>query len=503
MENQQCGMPRGKALGGTSVINYMIYNRGNARDFDRWAAAGNPGWAYADILPYFKKTERANLRGHEQSPYHGHTGELSVEDPPYRSPLVHAFVAASREAGHREIDYNGAEQVGVSYVQATTIRGVRHSAARSFITPAVEQRKNLHILTSTRATRVLIDPRTKTAYGIEYVRNRRTHKATARMEVILSAGTFNSPQLLQLSGIGPVEQLQRIGVPIVHPLAGVGGNMYDHMSHFGPTFTVNTTGASLDVTQIGAPQLAQLLHGQGILTTIGGVEALNFVKTKRSIEPANVPDVELIFVPGSIASDQGTGLRSGMRLTKELYDRMYKPLETGIDHWSVMVLLFHPKSKGHIELKDRNVFHWPRLYPNYFADTEDVEQLLEGIKEAIRIAEMPAMQRLGARIHDTPLANCAYLPFGSDDYWRCSIRTMSCTLHHQVGTCKMGPATDGGAVVDAELRVHGVQRLRVVDTSIIPEPPTSHTNAVSFMIGEKAADMLRTYWAQQMGVAVA
>ena len=494
MEDQLCGFPRGKALGGSSVINYMIYNRGNPRDFNRWVEAGNYGWSYADVLPYFKKSERANLRGLENSTYHNRYGLLSVEDVPYRSKLVHAFVKGSKQLGYRQVDYNSATQVGTSYVQSTTLRGLRDSAARSFIDPILQERQNLHILTTARVTKVLIDPKTMIAYGVEYVHNRKTFKVFVRKEVILSAGTFNSPQLLMLSGIGPKEQLNRINVPVLRDLQ-VGQNMYDHISHFGPTFIVNTTGASLNAEYLNLGHLKEVLSGYGILTTIGGVEALNFIKTKNSKEPADFPDAELIFVPGSLASDQGSGLRRGMRISQSLYDKVYKPLEsTSIDHWSVMILLFHPKSKGYLELKDKNPFHWPRFYPNYFKHEDDVDTLLEAIKEAIRIAKSPAMQRLGARIHDVPLPNCAHLQFGSDDYWRCSIRTMSCTLHHQIGTCKMGPSTDPEAVVDPELRVHGVRRLRVVDTSIIPIPTTSHTNAASFMIGEKAADMIKKCW---------
>lgn len=495
MDDGICALPRGKALGGTSVINYMIYNRGNARDFNRWSEAGNKGWSYKEVLPYFKKSERANLRGKENSTYHGRSGLLNVEDVPYRSPIVHAFVKASKELGHKEVDYNGAEQVGVSYVQATTRRGFRDSAARAFIDSPLKQRPNLHVLTSSRVTKVLIDPVSKEAYGVEYLRNKRVHKVRACKEVILSSGTFATPQVLMLSGVGPAKDLQRIKVPLVHDLPGVGQNMYDHMSHFGPTFTVNTTGASLNADYIGPKQVAQLLHGQGILSVIGGVEALNFVKTPNSKEPADLPDAELIFVPGSLASDQGTGIRRGLRITKKIYDTVYKQLEsTSIDHWSVMVLMFHPKSKGHVELKDNNPLHWPRFFLNYFEYDDDIETLLGGIKAAISICQAPAMQKIGCKIHDVPLPNCASLIFGTDDYWRCSIRTLSTTLHHQVGTSKMGPSSDPGAVVDPELRVYGVKRLRVADTSIIPSPPTSHTNAVSFMIGEKAADMVKATW---------
>lgn len=494
MQDQTCGLPHGKALGGSTTINYMIYNRGNPRDFNRWAEAGNYGWSYNDVLPYFKKSERSTLRGKENSPFHNSSGLLSVEDVPYRSKLVHKFVKGAKQMGQKQIDYNSDEQIGVSYVQANTLHGRRHSAATAFIDPIISIRSNLHVLTSSRVTRVLIDPKQKTARGIEYVKNRKTYKVRARKEVILSAGAFGSPQILMLSGIGPKEQLQRIQVKLIKDLP-VGENLYDHMSHFGPTFIVNTTGQSLNVVNLGIPQVIQFLNGQGIITSIGGVEALSFIKTSNSKEPADLPDAELIFVSGSIASDQGSGLRRGMRLTDSLFNRVYKPLEsTSIDQWSVMVMLFHPKSKGHMELRDKNPFHWPKFYMNYFAHDEDVETLLEGIKEAIRISKSPAMQKIGARLHDIPLENCAHIPFGSDDYWRCSIRTLSCTLHHQVGTCKMGPTEETGAVVDPQLKVHGIKYLRVVDISIVPEPPTSHTTAVSYMIGEKASDMIKEEW---------
>lgn len=496
MDDLRCGIPRGKVLGGTSSINYMIYNRGNPRDFDGWAAAGNDGWSYNDVLPYFKKSERANLRGKENSTFHNRYGSLSVEDVPYRSKMAKAFLKGSKQIGHQQIDYNSNVQVGVSYVQANTLRGHRHSAAKAFIDPIVGQRPNLHILLEARVTKVLIDPNTKVAYGVEYVKNKRRYQVTARAEVVVSAGAFNSPQILMLSGIGDRQQLNRINVPCVHDLPGVGRNMYDHMSHFGPTFITNTTRQTLHVGRVGLLDLAEFHEGRGFMTSIGGVEALNFIKTANSRDPPDLPDAELIFVAGSLASDQGTGLRRGMRITQEIYDKVYKPLDTlNIDHWSTLIMHFHPKSKGYLELKDNNPFHWPRVYPNYFDDTDDVETLLEGIKATIRIANTPAMQKIGTRIHDIPLPNCRHLPFGSDDYWRCSIRTLSVTLHHQVGSCKMGPSSDPEAVVDPKLRVYGVQRLRVADTSIIPKPITAHTNAASFMIGEKLADMIKEVWA--------
>ena len=183
MEGRRCALPRGKVLGGSSVINYMIYNRGNPRDFDDWARLGNDGWSYRDVLPYFLKSERANLRGKENSPYHNRFGSLSVEDVPWRSRIARAFVKGSKQVGHREVDYNSNEQVGVSFVQANTLKGRRHSAATAFIDPIILKRPNLHVLLEARVTKVLIDPVTRKAYGVEYAKNKRRYQVTALKEV--------------------------------------------------------------------------------------------------------------------------------------------------------------------------------------------------------------------------------------------------------------------------------------------------------------------------------
>uniref|UniRef100_A0A1B0D7W4 Glucose-methanol-choline oxidoreductase N-terminal domain-containing protein n=1 Tax=Phlebotomus papatasi TaxID=29031 RepID=A0A1B0D7W4_PHLPP len=495
MNDQRCAFPRGKVLGGTSSINYMIYNRGNRRDFDRWAQEGNYGWSYADVLPYFKKSERSMLKGLENSPYHNRRGNLNVEYVPYRTPSVRAFIKGARQLGYRKVDYNGESQVGTSFVQANTFRGVRHSAASAFLRPIMKTRTNLKILIQTRVTKILIDPETKVAYGVEYVRNKKTRQAFATREVIVSAGTFNSPQLLMLSGVGPEDHLRELDIPVLENLP-VGKTMYDHMSHAGLVFLVNTTGYTVYTNRINLFHIKQYLVGRGPFTMIGGVEALTFYKSPNSRDPPDWPDAEIITLGGSLASDEGTGVARGMNIRKDIYDAVFKPLETlPTDHWSAFIMQFRPKSYGQIRLQDKNPFHWPKFYPNYFQHEEDLEILLEATKETIRIAQTPAMRAIGTRIWDAPLPNCAHLHFGTDNYWRCSIRTLSATLHHQVSTCRMGPTWDRSTVVDPELRVHGIRRLRVADNSIIPHPITGHTNAVSFMIGEKCADMIKADWA--------
>ncbi|TMW51699.1 hypothetical protein DOY81_003191 [Sarcophaga bullata] len=496
MPNNECALPRGKVLGGTSSINFMIYNRGNKRDFDRWAEFGNEGWSYSDVLPYFLKSENAQLQGLENSPYHNHSGPLNVEDVRYRTKFIHAYIKAAQEAGHAKTDYNGESQMGTSYVQANTLNGRRHSAFRAYIEPIRAHRKNLHIVTLARVTKVLIDPETKTAYGVRVLYRNTLYTIKARKEVILSAGSFNSPQLLMLSGVGPQDNLQAIGVPIIKDLP-VGKLLYDHMCHFGPTFITNTTSQTIFTSRLDANLVKSYATGDPgtALSSIGGVEALTFIKVPGSQEPADMPDVEFINVAGSLASDEGTGLTEGANFKPEIYTKVYKPLaDMKQDHFSFLIMQFHPKSVGRLWLHNRNPLEWPRLNPKYFHNSDDVEVILQGIKEAIRITQMPAMQQVGTRLHTLPIPGCEGHIFGSDDYWRCSIRVMSYTLHHQVATCRMGPANDNTTVVNAQLQVHGIERLRVADTSIIPFPPTCHTNAASFMIGEKAADMIRSVW---------
>lgn len=502
MDDHRCGFPRGKGLGGCSVINYMMYSRGHRNDYDRWAAAGNNGWSWAEVLPYFLKSERSTLTRGSNSKYHNRNGWLSVEYIPWRSQITKAFVEAHKYFGLKQVDYNSGEQIGVSYLQANTKNGRRHSAYRAMLEPILN-RPNLHIMLNTRVLKLLINPKTKIAFGVEILRHGIHQRVKATKEVILSAGPFSTPQLLMLSGIGMKKEMKRLGIPLIQELA-VGASLIDHLSYLGPTFIVNTTGQSFNVqsafTSSGPGFMIDYLNGRGPLTVPGGVEALSFIKTNASDNRGpTVPDIEVIFVSGGFQSDGGSGISKGLRIKKEIYDAVYKPIEDrSIDSYSTMLMLFHPKSIGYIKLKNSNPFSHPLLYPNYFKNLDDVETLLDGIKFALKLAKTPPLQKLGARIHAIPIPDCAHIHFGSDNYWRCTLHVMASTLHHQLGTCKMGPASDPQAVVSPELKVYGIRGLRVVDTSIIPEAPTSHPNAQSFMIGEKAADMIKSEWRRKL-----
>lgn len=252
------------------IYLHLYYNR---NDFDRWAAAGNYGWSWNEVLPYFLKSERSTLRGKENSPFHNKYGELSVEDNRHRTIHSKLFLKASKYMGQQEVDYNSGHQLGVSYLQANTMNGRRHSAFKAFIEPNL-YRPNLHIMVNTRVTKILIDPSTKITYGVELVRNRKRYRISARKEVILSAGTFMSPQLLMISGIGMKNDLDRIGVPVIKELP-VGKIMYDHLTHIGMTFIVNTTGESLNSDRAVEPSnVVEYLNGRGMLTVPGGKDSV-------------------------------------------------------------------------------------------------------------------------------------------------------------------------------------------------------------------------------------
>lgn len=276
-----CNWPKGRALGGTSVINYMVHNRGHRDDFNRWADFGNYGWSYSSVLPYFKKSERVGIAELSDSKYRGHKGYLDVQHPAYRSKLLDAFIDAGHTFGYRENDPNGAEMLGFSQVQATIRNGRRWSAAKAYLRP-IAQRSNLAISMKSWVKRILIDPATKVAYGVEFVKNKRTYRIRAAKEVILSAGAIASPQLLMLSGVGPEAHLRELSIPVLRNLS-VGHNLQDHVALSGLVFLVNET-ITLNEQNVQRPSkvLNYLLFGRGPLTVPGGAEGVAFVRTENA-----------------------------------------------------------------------------------------------------------------------------------------------------------------------------------------------------------------------------
>lgn len=319
-----CNWPKGRALGGTSVINFMIYQRGHRRDFDAWAAVENPGWSYDEVLPYFRKSERLQIPALMASPYHGHDGPLDVQYARYQTPLSDAFIAAGREFGYEHRDPNGDGVLGFSRAQATMRHGRRCSAAKAFIRPAMF-RRNLHISMRARVTRIVIDPVTRTAASVEFVKNRKRYRIRARKEIILSAGTIASPQLLMLSGIGPAAHLRQHGIGVVHDLPGVGRNLQDHVAFNGLEFLVDKPVTISEVNvQNPIDVLNYLIDGSGPYTIPGGAEALGFVKTSNSSSGSDYPDVEIVIGAGGLGGDRSGSLRNMIGITEEFYQTVYR-----------------------------------------------------------------------------------------------------------------------------------------------------------------------------------
>ena len=441
--------PRGKVLGGSSSINAMIYIRGHHADYDGWAAAGCDGWGYADVLPYFKRSE--DFAG-GAGPYHGAGGELRVEPPRSPSAFGEAFVeAATRRGVQRNDDFNGATQDGVGWYDLTQRGGRRASAARAFLRPAL-RREALTVETGAHATRVVIE--NGRAVGVEYVQDGETRVARAD-EVVVCGGAINSPQLLMLSGIGPAEALGRHGIAVVADRPGVGENLQDHLI-VGLRYRM-PKGSLLDA-EGPLSVLSYLAFRKGMLTS--NIAEVGLFTHTRAGEPS--PDVQFHVAP-VLFEDHG----------------LTPPTEHG---FSIGPTGVRPRSRGRIALRSADPHAHPAIDPNYLADPADVASLVEGLKLGREIAAEASLDpfRSGELSPGADVTSDA----GLARY----VRETCETLYHPVGTCRMGP--DADAVVDLELRVRGVDGLRVVDASVMPTIPNGNTNAPTMMLAERAADLM-------------
>lgn len=492
MKNNRCNWPRGKVLGGSSVLNYMLYVRGNRNDYDLWESLGNTGWGYENVLHYFKKSEDNRNPYLSKTPYHSKGGFLTVQESPWHTPLVAAFVEAGTEIGYENRDINGVLQEGFMIAQGTIRRGSRCSTAKAFLRP-VRLRRNLHTAMNAHVTKVLIDPIRMEATGVEFYRHGKRYRIAARKEVIMSAGAINTPQIMMLSGIGPRQHLEDMHIEVLKDLP-VGENMQDHVGMGGMTWLVDKPVAIIqDRFNPGSITNQYVLNERGPMTTLGGVEGLAFVTTPLGNRSIDWPDIQFHMAPASINSDAGARVKKVLGLKESLYREVYAPIANK-DSWTIMPLLLRPRSRGWVRLRSNNPFHYPLMDPNYFDDPFDVQTLVEGAKIAIRVADAQVFKQFGSRIHRIPLPNCKHLKFLSDSYLECHIRTISMTIYHPTSTCKMGPEWDTEAVVDPRLRVYGVKGLRVIDASIMPTISSGNTNAPVIMIGEKGADLIKEDW---------
>jgi choline dehydrogenase len=447
--------PRGRVLGGSSSTNAMVYMRGQATDYDRWRQLGNAGWSYEDVLPFFKKAEH-NERISDG--FHGREGPLNVAERPYTNPLSHVFVEAAQQAGiPLNPDFNGAAQLGCGLFQVTQKNGERCSAASAYLHPAAT-RPNLTIVSKAQATRVLIE--NGRAVGVEYVRRRRRYTARAEREVLLAGGAINSPQLLLLSGIGPAAELRAIGVPVMRDLPGVGKNLQDHLN-------VNivqrvTRPITLDGKSGGLAALAVALQWMLFRTgpgTSNVAEAGAFISSGPG---ATTPDIQFHFIPAQVVNHARTQL-DGYGVT-------------------LHACCLRPESRGEIRLASADPLKPPVMDPNYLASGYDLKILIEGIRRGRDILAAPAFKPW---LGEERLPGVAQR---SDAELEAFVRATAETEYHPVSTCKMG--NDPMAVVDDQLRVRGIEGLRVIDASIMPDVVSGNTNAPTIMIAEKGAEMI-------------
>jgi choline dehydrogenase len=455
--------PRGKALGGSSSINGHIYNRGQRLDYDGWAQRGNRGWGYADVLPYFKRLEKRIGDGDET--FRGREGTFTITDIDQHHPLSEAFIAGAVSLGiPRNSDYNGESQLGINYAQRAIFKGRRVSAARAFLHPAMK-RKNLEVRTRVHATGLVFEG--KRAVGVRYLKGGHGGKPDelrARREVILSGGAFNSVQLLQLSGIGPPDLLKSRGIGVRHALPGVGENLRDH---YAPRFSVRVKNMdTINERSRGlrlAAEIAKWCVGGKSILGLSPTQVYCFWKSEPHLETS---DIQLTFTPASY--------REGYQGELEL-----EPGMTAAP-WQQ-----RPESRGYVRIRSSDPFEQPEIQPNYLTEETDRRVLIAAMRLARKILKSKPLAPYYER-EDFPGDKVQ-----SDDEMLAAAKERGTTTFHPMGTCRMGPENDPGSVVDDELRVRGLEGLRVVDASVMPMMLSANINAGTMMIADKASDLIR------------
>jgi choline dehydrogenase len=461
--NRRIYAPRGKTLGGSSSINGHIYNRGQRQDFDTWAQLGNRGWGYPDVLPYFKRLERRI--GDGDASYRGRDGALTVTDIDWHHPLCEAFIAGAVSLGiPRNPDYNGTTQEGVAYAQRTIHRGRRVSAATSFLKPAM-RRANLAVHTRAHATEIVLEG--KRAVGVRYAKGGRggaVVEVRAAKAVLLAGGTYNSPQLLQLSGIGPAPLLQSLGIAVKHALAGVGEGLQDH---YAPRSVARVKNSDSINERVRGLNLA--IEALKWATTRRGVLALSPTLVYcfwHSGETAESSDLQLTFTPASYEEGEMGKLEDEPGMTCASWQQ-------------------RPESRGWVRARSADPFEAPLIQTNYLTNELDRRVVVAGMKLARRLLAAAPLAPYYAR-EDWPGPDVQ-----SDDEFLSAATQRAQTTFHPGCSCRMGPASDPLAVVDDQLRVHGLEGLRVIDASIMPRMISANLNASTLMIADKASDLIR------------
>lgn len=480
MVNRKCPYPRGKGFGGTTLINGLIYSRGNRRDFDKWESDGNPGWNYRTVLKYFIQSENSTLTENVDVNYHGTKGELNVQHHPIESLQTRKFIEANSELGTRETDYNGEHQLGVSRIQTNIRNGQRLTAYRAFVEP-VRNNRNLKLLPESYVTKIYVNE-TANVRMVYFSHRKQLYRVRANKEIILSAGSISSPQILMLSGIGPREHLRKLNIKVVKNLP-VGNNLQDHTVYYGTYFETSHVDPEKSVKEY----VKEYLNGTGFYTVAANLQGIGYFVSSKS--EGDYSDVELIIVPSPILNEY---TQTAFRFTDETYNGLWGNVN-GNNSFIIYIVLLRPKSQGTIRLASNDPYDYPLIDSRFLSDSkgEDIRKVYDTIKYVNKLQTTKAFRSINAKIGRINLPACTRnYRRNSKEYWYCNIRHLTFNLYHPVGTNKMGPNPNDGAVVDSKFRVHGFKTLRVVDASVLPFSFAGHPAASSFMIGERAFDFI-------------
>ncbi|XP_012285425.1 glucose dehydrogenase [FAD, quinone] [Orussus abietinus] len=465
-----CSWPRGKNLGGCTVHHGMAYHRGNSQDYKRWVTMGNWGWSWNDVFPYFLLSEDNREINRVGSAYHSTGGPLPVERFPWQPDFAWDILEAGKEKGYKAPeDLIGDEITGFTVAQTISKNGVRVSSAASYLRPN-RFRPNLHVALNATATKILFTE--KKATGVQFRMNGLLRTVRVRREIVLSGGSVNSPQLLLLSGVGPADDLKALKIPVIQDLPGVGENLHNHVS-YALDFTLNEP-TERDLT---SPVADQYLHNQTGPMSSTGLAQVTGVLASNYTSPDD-PDLQFYFAGYQAACPGNPGISD-----IHSYDGKRTVRFTAVN--------IHPKSRGFIKLASKNPLEPPYIQSNDLVDPRDVQVLIDGLNIILSLANTTVMAKRGIKLATIPLQQCSNYEFPSDEYFNCAVHQDTRTENHQSGSCKMGPSSDPMAVVDPELKVHGVSGLRVADASIMPQVVSGNPSAPITMIGERAADFIK------------
>lgn len=475
----------------------MLYVRGNKKDFDNWQSAGNPKWSWDDCLPYFKKSEN-NLSPEiaANKKHHGTDGLMKIDYYHSDNEIKWFLADCFEEMGFKKItDFNSNEFLGFGESQGNIVDGERYSVAKAFLNKnIIGNRTNLHIIKYAHVTRLEFNEKSKTVAGVEFDLNGKLLKATVKKEVVLSAGSLNTPQILMLSGIGPKNQLNKHHIRVLKHLKGVGQNLQDH-SITPLILTIRKIKLNENLpTKILSDLFQYSMFRTGPLSNLGSTDYIGFITTTNDSFYPDIQIVNFMFEKQSTVVIQQ--LLNLFNYNDDISKAIFEANEDAV-LLMIFITLLKPKSRGHIELRNSNPFEVPKIFPNYLSDEDDLETILRGLKIVQNITLTKAYQRYGGSVVDTNLKGCQKFR-SDDDFLRCYIRHMSLTLYHPIGTAKMGPDSDEYAVVDSKLKLKGLNGVRVADGSIMPEIVSANPNAAIVMIGERAADFIKAEWMRKV-----